>query len=107
MGSDTWTINGKSYPHTHHIDVRPGQRVRLQLFNMSMEDHPMHLHGHTFQLVAIGDKPVDGPLKDTLTLHHMERYGIEFTANNPGVWLFHCHNLVHMHGGLMAEVHYT
>jgi FtsP/CotA-like multicopper oxidase with cupredoxin domain len=106
-GSDTWTINGKSYPHTDHIDVRPGQRVRLQLLNMSMEDHPMHLHGHTFQLVAIGDQRVDGPLKDTLTLHHMERYEIEFTANNPGVWLFHCHNLVHMHGGLMAEVHYV
>ncbi len=86
--------------------MRPGERVRLKLFNMSMEDHPMHLHGHTFQVVAINGQPVDGPLKDTLTLHHMDEYDIEFVANNPGTWLFHCHNLVHMGGGLMTEVRY-
>lgn len=106
MGSDAWTINGRTYPYTEHLSVQPGERVRLKLFNMSMEDHPMHLHGHTFQLVAIGGRPVEGPLKDTLNVRHMEQYEIEFVANNPGVWLFHCHNLVHMGGGLMAEVHY-
>jgi len=106
MGSDVWTINGKSYPNTDHLDVRAGERVRLKLFNMSMEDHPMHLHGHTFQVVAIGGQPVDGPLKDTITVRHMEQYEIEFVANNPGTWLFHCHNLEHMGGGLMTELHY-
>ncbi len=106
MDPDVWTINGKSYPDTEPIRVRPGERVRLKLFNMSMEDHPMHLHGHTFQVVAIGGRPVDGPLKDTLTVRHMEQYEIEFVANNPGNWLFHCHNLHHMHGGLMTEIHY-
>jgi FtsP/CotA-like multicopper oxidase with cupredoxin domain len=106
MTPDVWTINGRSYPHTSHLNVRPGERVRLKLFNLSMEDHPMHLHGHTFQVVAAGGRPVDGPLKDTLTVRHMEQYEIEFVANNPGVWLFHCHNLAHMAGGLMAEVHY-
>ena len=106
MGSKIWTINGRSYPDTAPLSVRPGERVRLKLFNMSMEDHPMHLHGHTFQVVGIAGRPVDGPLKDTLTVRHMEQYEIEFVANNPGVWLFHCHNLVHMGGGLMAEVHY-
>ncbi len=104
MGSGACTINGKSHPDTRPLDVRPGQRVRLKLFNMSMEDHPMHLHGHTFQLVAIGGRSVDGPLKDTLTLHPMDQYDIEFLANNPGSWLFHCHNLEHMGGGLMTEV---
>jgi len=106
MDPDVWTINGKSYPYTDHLDIRPGERVRLKLFNMSMEDHPMHLHGHTFQIVAINGRPVDGPLKDTITVRHMEQYEIEFVANNPGNWLFHCHNLVHMAGGLMAELHY-
>jgi FtsP/CotA-like multicopper oxidase with cupredoxin domain len=106
MGSDVWTINGRSYPHTDRLEVGPGERVRLKLFNMSMEDHPMHLHGHTFQVVAAGGRPVDGPRKDTLTVRHMEQYEIEFVANNPGTWLFHCHNLQHMAGGLMAEVHY-
>jgi multicopper oxidase len=106
MGSEVWTINGRSYPNTERLNVRPGEGVRLKLFNMSMEDHPMHLHGHTFQLAGIGGRPVDGPLKDTLTVRHMEQYEIEFVANNPGVWLFHCHNLEHMGGGLMAEIHY-
>ncbi len=106
MGSDVWTINGRSYPDTQPLSVRPGERMRLKLFNMSMEDHPMHLHGHTFQVVGIGGQAVDGPLKDTLNVRHMEQYEIEFLANNPGVWLFHCHNLVHMGGGLMAEVRY-
>ena len=106
MGTDTWTINGQSYPHTEPFSVRPGERVRLKLFNMSMEDHPMHLHGHTFQIVAIAGRPVDGPLKDTITVRHMEQYEIEFVANNPGTWLFHCHNLEHMSGGLIAEVQY-
>jgi FtsP/CotA-like multicopper oxidase with cupredoxin domain len=106
MGSDVWTINGESYPQTDRLEVRPGERIRLKLFNMSMADHPMHLHGHTFQVVAAGGRTVDGPRKDTLTVRHMEQYEIQFVANNPGVWLFHCHNLEHMGGGLMAEVHY-
>jgi FtsP/CotA-like multicopper oxidase with cupredoxin domain len=106
MGSQAWTINGRRYPDTEPLPVRQGERVRLKLVNMSMEDHPMHLHGHTFQVVASGERPVAGPFKDTLTLRHMESYDVEFTAANPGRWLFHCHNLVHMMGGMMAEVPY-
>lgn len=106
MGPNVWTINGQSYPYTQPIDVRPGDRVRIRLFNMSMEDHPMHLHGHSFQVVAMGGRPVDGPIKDTITVRPMEGYEIEFVANNPGTWLFHCHNLQHMDGGLMTEVRY-
>lgn len=106
MRSDLWTINGRAYPYTRPIHVRQGERVRLRIFNMSMEDHPMHLHGHTFQVVAINGWPVNGPLKDTLNVRHMEEYEIQFVANNPGSWLFHCHNLDHMNGGLMAEVRY-
>ncbi len=67
MGSDAWTINGRSYPDTAPIDVKVGQRIRLRLLNMSMEDHPMHLHGHTFQVVGINGRSVDGPLKEMLT----------------------------------------
>jgi FtsP/CotA-like multicopper oxidase with cupredoxin domain len=107
MGSADWTINGKSYPNTDPLNVQDGDRVRVKLFSMSMEDHPMHLHGHTFQVVVDEGRPVDGPLKDTLTVRPMESYEIEFVANNPGRWLFHCHNLAHMTGGLMTEVHYV
>lgn len=66
----------------------------------------MHLPGHTFQVVAIGGIPVAGPLKDTLTLRHMEEYSIDFVANNAGRWLFHCHNVDHMMGGMITEVQY-
>ncbi|HKN37705.1 MAG TPA: multicopper oxidase domain-containing protein, partial [Acidimicrobiia bacterium] len=96
----------RSYPGTEPLAVRPGERVRVRMINMSMEDHPMHIHGHTFQIVAIGDRPVAGPFKDTLNLGHMDSYDIEFVAANPGRWLFHCHNLEHMMGGLMTEVRY-
>jgi FtsP/CotA-like multicopper oxidase with cupredoxin domain len=107
MGSDmVWMMNGRQYPSSQPLEVRAGERVRLKLVNMSMEDHPMHLHGHTFQVVSIGGQAVGGPLKDTLNVRHMEAYEIEFVAGNPGEWLFHCHNLVHMEGGLMTEVRY-
>jgi FtsP/CotA-like multicopper oxidase with cupredoxin domain len=103
--SGEWTINGAAYPAIAPIDVRPGERVRVRLINMSMEDHPMHLHGHTVQIVAIGERPVAGPFKDTVTLGHMDSYDLEFLATNPGRWLFHCHNLMHM-AGMMTEVRY-
>jgi multicopper oxidase len=62
MGSETtWTINGKQYPNTDQLDVRQGERVRLKLFNMSMEDHPMHLHGHTFSWWRSAAGPWMGP----------------------------------------------
>jgi FtsP/CotA-like multicopper oxidase with cupredoxin domain len=101
-----WTINGRTAPTTTPLIVHEGERVRLKLVNQSMQDHPMHLHGHSLQIVAIGGRPVDGPLKDVVTLRPMEAYEVEFVANNPGTWLFHCHNLAHMEGGLLTEVQY-
>ena len=101
-----WTINGRSYPDTEPLTVRRGERVRLRIINRSMEDHPIHLHGHTFQIVAIGDRPVAGPFKDTVTLGHMDSYDVEFVADNPGRWLLHCHNVDHMMGGMMTELRY-
>jgi FtsP/CotA-like multicopper oxidase with cupredoxin domain len=106
VGTADWNINDLKYPQTAPIDVRPGERIALRMVNMSTQDHPMHSHGHSFKVTAIGDKPVDGPLKDTLTMQHMEAYTVEFVADNPGRWLFHCHNLDHMMGGLMTEIRY-
>jgi FtsP/CotA-like multicopper oxidase with cupredoxin domain len=93
MNSTTWTINGKSFPNTDGLQVRNGERVRIRLSNMSMQDHPMHLHGDTFQMVGADGRAIDGPFKDTLTVRPMERYEIEFVATDPGTWLFHCYNL--------------
>jgi FtsP/CotA-like multicopper oxidase with cupredoxin domain len=109
MGGDdanTWTINGKMYPNTDPLVVKQGDRVRVRLFNMSMEDHPMHLHGHSFAVLQYGGRPITPMVRDTLTVRHMESYDVEFVADNPGTWFFHCHNAKHMEGGLITLVKY-
>ncbi|MEZ5318169.1 MAG: multicopper oxidase family protein [Vicinamibacterales bacterium] len=99
MGSPYWTINGERYPDTAGIDVERGERVRLEYFNMSMMAHPMHLHGHFFELDLPGR-----PRKDTVLVERMMgRMAVEFVADNPGRWFHHCHNLYHMEAG-MANV---
>jgi len=109
MGEDnanTWTINGKAYPNTDPLVVKQGDRVRVRLFNMSMEDHPMHLHGHSFAVLQYDGRPITPMVRDTLTVRHMESYDVEFVADNPGTWFFHCHNAEHMEGGLITLVKY-
>ena len=109
MGGDdanTWTINGKTYPDTDPLIVKQGDRVRVRLFNMSMEDHPMHLHGHSFAVLQYDGRPFTPMVRDTLTVRHMESYDVEFVADNPGTWFFHCHNAEHMEGGLITLVKY-
>lgn len=99
MGSPYWTIDGERYPDTAPIDVARGERVRLEYFNMSMMPHPMHLHGHFFELDLPGR-----PRKDTVLVDRMMgRMAVEFVADNPGKWFHHCHNVYHMEAG-MANV---
>jgi FtsP/CotA-like multicopper oxidase with cupredoxin domain len=73
---------------------------------MSMEAHPMHLHGQSFRVVAINAVRLDMPIiKDSLDVEgHMGSAIVEFTAHNPGDWLFHCHKPTHMDGGMMSLV---
>ncbi|MGH7458155.1 MAG: multicopper oxidase family protein [Longimicrobiaceae bacterium] len=96
MMSNAWTIDGQAYPDAEPLPIREGERVRVNMTNMSMAIHPMHLHGHFFR--------VRDTLKDTVLVPpHMGRVSFEFTADNPGDWFFHCHNLYHMESG-MARV---
>ena len=94
MFPNFFTINGKSYPATETIDVRVGDRVRLNIVGSGQLIHPMHLHGQTFTIVATDGHPVPEAArltKDTVLVGPGERYDIEFTARAPGRWLFHCH----------------
>ncbi|MGB9716667.1 MAG: multicopper oxidase family protein [Thermodesulfovibrionales bacterium] len=101
MGSPYWTINGKVYPYTDNIDVKDGEKIRFEYFNMSMMPHPMHLHGHFFEVVGSGRSTGVRIKKDTLIIPpHMGSGAIEFIANNPGIWFHHCHNLYHMEAGM-------
>ena len=108
---DRWTINGKVYPDVPPLEVKQGERVRIRLVNNSMFAHPMHLHGHFFDVVQPYGASADvrRPLrKDTITLYHMDTHVIEFLADNPGSrWFFHCHNQYHHVGGMAAEVRYV
>jgi FtsP/CotA-like multicopper oxidase with cupredoxin domain len=107
-GPTVWTLNGRRYPDTEPLEVNEGERVRLRLFNMSMMPHPMHLHGHFFDVVGPDGRRAASPIrKDTLLVDHMQRHVIDFTADNPGArWFLHCHNLYHQHGGMATEVQY-
>ncbi len=101
MGSPYWTINGRVYPDSDDITIKPGERVRLEYFNHSMMAHPMHLHGHFFEVVGTGRLTGVRSKKDTLIIPpHMGRGAIEFVADNPGIWIHHCHNLYHLAGGM-------
>jgi FtsP/CotA-like multicopper oxidase with cupredoxin domain len=74
---------------------------------MSMENHPMHLHGFSFRVRAIGDRPLVAPLvKDSVDVLPMQSAELEFVPNNPGDWMFHCHKPMHMDGGMVTLVRY-
>jgi FtsP/CotA-like multicopper oxidase with cupredoxin domain len=116
MEPNYFTINGKAFPNTETITVKKGQRVRLRLAAIGQSVHPMHLHGLPFKVVATDGYPVPAAAqltKDTINVAPGERYDIEFIANKPGQWMFHCHILHHTTndgaepGGLMLVVNVT
>ncbi|UHQ99148.1 multicopper oxidase family protein (plasmid) [Natrinema zhouii] len=97
--SDEWTINGQAYPNVDPIRIKEGEHVRLHVVNHSPMRHPMHLHGHHFV--------VDGALQDTVTVPgHMGQQTLDFVADNPGDWFFHCHNSYHMETGMIQLFEY-
>jgi multicopper oxidase len=87
------------------LEVRQGERVRLVFENRSTMFHPMHLHGHTFQ-VRRADAHAPGPRKDTVIVRPEEQVTVDFDAANPGRWMLHCHNAYHAAGGMMTELSY-
>lgn len=104
-----YTINDKTFPNTDNIIVQKGDLVKVKLINNSpMDDHPMHLHGHFFQVLSKNGKPLVGSpiFKDTLNLKPGDEYVVAFEADNPGNWLFHCHDLHHATAGMVNMVNY-
>ena len=104
MGSDIWTINDKRYPNTDPLRLRKGDRARVRFRNMSMEAHPMHLHGQSFRVLAVNGQRLAEPIvRDSVDVEaHMGSVVIEFTAHNPGDWFLHCHKPMHMDGGMVT-----
>jgi FtsP/CotA-like multicopper oxidase with cupredoxin domain len=106
MAPYAWSINGEYWPNVTPLMIAPGQRVAIEMVNHSMMAHPMHLHGHAFQVVAINGAPLAGAVRDTVLVPPMGSVTIAFDADNPGRWAFHCHNLYHMMTGMLTEVRY-
>jgi FtsP/CotA-like multicopper oxidase with cupredoxin domain len=112
-----WTINGESYPNVHVAPLIPGRRYRLQFQNRSVDDHPLHLHRHSFELRVLGapldpsragrSREIRGIIKDVVLADANSRTEVEFTANNPGASLFHCHQQNHMDLGFMMLLDYA
>jgi FtsP/CotA-like multicopper oxidase with cupredoxin domain len=103
----SWGFNGKPMMHDVLFNVKQGERVEVVLENTTSMTHPMHLHGHYFKIVAIGGQRIDGAVRDTILVPPGERVAIQFDADNPGNWAFHCHHLYHMNSGMMAAFAYA
>jgi FtsP/CotA-like multicopper oxidase with cupredoxin domain len=106
-GFNRWTINGKSWPDVDPLVVKAGRRYRMVMENKSGDDHPIHLHRHTFELTRIGGKTTSGIRKDTVNLPRRQSAEIDFVADDPGLTLFHCHMQLHQDFGFMALMKYT
>jgi FtsP/CotA-like multicopper oxidase with cupredoxin domain len=104
---DTWTINNQSWPDVDPIKVKQGKRYRLMLRNGSGDQHPIHLHRHSFELAKIGTKDLSGLHKDVVNLMPLQSVAVDFTADNPGDTLLHCHQQLHMDYGFMTIIKYT
>ncbi|MQA13491.1 MAG: multicopper oxidase domain-containing protein [Pseudonocardiaceae bacterium] len=124
MNAYGWRINAETYNAADPfagitpLPVRRGEHVRMTLINQTPAFHPMHLHGHTIQVRAIGtnrayyrDGAADTPLpagarKDTVQVAPGQRIAVDFVADNPGQWLHHCHNAYHLAAGMATIVSY-
>ena len=103
-----WTINGQLFPNIPMFMVVEGDTVRMRIRNQSGQAHPMHLHGHHVLVLARDGLPATGSpwWTDSLEVKNGQTYEIAFRADNPGLWMDHCHNLVHARQGLVAHLMY-
>ena len=104
---EIWRINGKSYPDVESPPLQAGKKYRLVMKNLSTDDHPIHLHRHTFEVTNVGGTAMRGLRKDVLLIPAGRTSTVEFTADHPGNTLFHCHQQDHMDRGFMMVFRYA
>ncbi|MVO83980.1 multicopper oxidase domain-containing protein [Streptomyces sp. p1417] len=97
-----WAFDGKPYTPGQRHPVRAGERVRLVFSNGTTMWHPLHLHGHTFALAGAPGRP----RKDTAVVLPNGTLTVDFDADNPGLWMIHCHNVYHAEAGMMTVLGY-
>ncbi|MBE0453341.1 MAG: multicopper oxidase domain-containing protein [Roseovarius sp.] len=104
MSPYQWTIDGRLWGNHAPIPARSGERVEMMFHNMSMMAHPMHLHGHVFQVVGLGMSRIAGALRDTVQVPPMSMVTIAFDAGEVAPWMLHCHHMGHLETGMMTEL---
>ncbi|MGW2253408.1 multicopper oxidase family protein [Kitasatospora sp. NPDC001660] len=108
MAKADWAFNGRTYDPAQRHPVVAGERVRLVFRNSTDMWHPVHLHGHTFALAGTAGDGTgsDGPRKDTAVVLPGATLAVDFDADNPGLWMVHCHNAYHAESGMMTVLGY-
>ncbi len=104
-GFNRWLINDAAFTmetRKPYFPVQRGKRYRLRMRNASDDIHPMHLHRHTFEVTKVAGRAINGLMKDVVMVGGYQEVEIDFTADNPGLSLFHCHMQLHMDYGFMA-----
>jgi FtsP/CotA-like multicopper oxidase with cupredoxin domain len=104
MAKYEWTINGEPYSTTKPLHVRQGQRPTITFDNTTMMYHPIHLHGHTFQMIKADGSA--GARKDTIIVLPNQKSTAVLVADNPGLWQLHCHNTYHQAAGMQTRLDY-
>ena len=99
-----WDIKDKTCADRPIAKLKLGQSYIFELKNMTQYQHPIHLHGMTFKVLASNRKKITPYFTDTYLLGKNERARVALVADNPGVWMFHCHVIDHMETGLMAAI---
>ena len=111
-GFNRWTINGAAFPMTQGVvpasfHLKEGRRYRIRMRNASDDIHPIHLHRHSFELTKLAGKAISGVMKDVVMVGGYQEAEVDFTADNPGLTLFHCHQQLHMDFGFMVLFDYA
>lgn len=101
-----WTINGQAWPYVRPYVIKAGERVQMVFVNKSGMSHPMHIHGHVFQITEVNGQKVNGRKGDTVNIMPNASMKVVFDADNAGIWMLHCHILYHQMGGMMTTVNY-
>ena len=99
-----WTINGAAHGETAPLQAALGSRVEMMFMNPTMMMHPMHLHGHHFQVVDLGLGRFNGPRRDVVIVPPGGMVTVAVDFDKAGEWFLHCHHLYHMASGMMTSV---
>ncbi|WP_210479177.1 multicopper oxidase family protein [Naasia sp. SYSU D00948] len=108
LPANAYVVNGAVFPHIPNIEVTEGQVLKLTVLNRGRDTHPMHIHGHHVLVLSRNGVPATGaPLwLDTFDVEPGDSWEVMLVADNPGIWMDHCHNLDHAEQGMVMAIAY-